>query len=76
MNTLETDLVTCTVILQMLENQKHIWSNELAHAEAIRHDDDADRIQCILDSIDLEIARQHEQIKYIGQFYTRPHVKE
>ena len=76
MDTLETDLMTCVVILQMLENQKHVWSNKLAFAANIRHDDDAERIQLILDSIDLEIERQHEQIKFIGSFYTRPIVKD
>ena len=72
MDKLEQDLIVCTVLIQMLENQKHIWSNNLAHAEAIRHDDDADRIQLILDSIDLEIERQKQQITYIANFAIRP----
>jgi hypothetical protein len=73
---LETDLILCTVIIQMLENQKHIWSNRLASAGEIRHDDDAERIQFILDSIDLEISRQQEQIKYIARYVVQPKIKE
>lgn len=76
MNTIENDLVAHAVIIQLLENQRHVWSNKLAFAAEIRHDDDAERIQLVLDSIDMEIDRQREQIKYIGSFYTRPFVKE
>lgn len=76
MDNIENDLVTCTVILQMLENQKHVWSNKLASAASIRHDDEIERIQFVLDSIDSEITRQYEQIKFIGSFNSRPFVQD
>ena len=72
MDKLEQDLIVCTVLIQMLENQKHVWSNKLSLAKDIRHDGDQDRICMILDSIDLEIERQKQQITYIANFAIRP----
>lgn len=72
MDNLEHDLIVCTVILQMLENKKAVWTSTLKSFKEIRHDDEIERVEMILDSIDMEIERQREQIKYIGEFVIRP----
>ena len=72
MDIIENDLLSLTVLIHLLKQQKHVWSNRLMGESGRKlENSEVDRINLVLNGLDEMIDEKTQELKYLGDFITR-----